>query len=452
MNLQGNKVLVVGMARSGISAAKLCRRLGAEVIIQDLKDNDDIRKLVVEFEQLGVNCLIGQNPDKIVLDQDYIILSPGVPTDLAFILKAEENGIKVLSEVELAYQCSKNAIIGITGTNGKTTTTSLVGQIVKAYRPNSEIVGNIGYPISDYVVDMPEDGYFVAELSSFQLEKIDTFNSHVSAVLNITPDHLNRHKTYENYIKAKENIFVNQTSEDFCILNYDDEICRGMSKRTKAKVVYFSRLKELDNGVCLRNDNIVIKDNDKDIIICNVDDLKILGNHSIENAMAAVAICYCVGIPIDIIIRELKAFEAVEHRIEFVDKVDEVRYFNDSKATNPDAAIKGLQAMKWPTVLIGGGMDKGSEFDDWFDCFGDKVKNLIVFGETAQKIIETSKRYGFNDVTRVANLEEAVKLAYSLADKGDCVLLSPACASWDMFSSFEERGNLFKELVMHLKE
>ncbi|WP_105614964.1 UDP-N-acetylmuramoyl-L-alanine--D-glutamate ligase [Vallitalea okinawensis] len=451
MELRNRRVLVIGMARSGISAAIFTKKQGAHVTVYDSKNETVLEESIKELKKYEIAIQCGKKNIDNLLDFELMILSPGVPTDLSFIKEAKQVNIPVIGEVELAYQFCKSDIIGITGTNGKTTTTSLVGQIVTSYDSGSQIVGNIGIPFTSQLDKLDQGHFAVAELSSFQLETIKDFRCRVSAVLNISPDHLNRHKTLENYIEAKKNVFRNQSNEDICVLNYNDLECRKMAKESPAKVIFFSYEMELNEGVYFKDNHIMLSTGEMKTEVCRVEDLNILGRHSVENAMAAVAICFYAGIPINHIREQLIQFEAVEHRIEYVSTINGVRYYNDSKATNPDAAIKGLDAMQWPTVLIGGGMDKDSDFTDWVNGFEGKVKQLIVFGETADQIISTAKKIDFSKVIKVHNLEEAVSKAYMYADKGDCVLLSPACASWDMFNSFEERGDLFKKLVLDLK-
>jgi len=352
----------------------------------------------------------------------------------------------------LAYQAGAGHLAAITGTNGKTTTTSLVGEIFKRYTGNSFTVGNIGIPYTEVALQMDEESYTVAEVSSFQLETIDEFRPHVSAVLNVTPDHLNRHYTMENYASVKLDVCRNQTEEDFLILNYDDEITKAMAqdKRVQAKVVYFSRLHSLEEGVCLSNDAIVIRESGTETRVIDLADLILLGEHNVENYMAGIAVAYYMGIPMGDIVATLKEFKGVAHRIEYVAEIDGVTYYNDSKGTNPDAAIKGIQAMNRKTVLIGGGYDKGVSFDDWILAFEGKVKKLILIGQTAQMIADTAAKYGFTDVLFANDLKEAVDMASTEAEAGEAVLLSPACASWGMFDNYEQRGDMFKEFVNQL--
>lgn len=452
MDLEGKNILVIGMARSGISAAILCKNKKANVIVQDNKSKEQLVEAIQTFEQFHIPYIIGETPNQQLIEQqDLIILSPGVPTDLDFLQEARKQGIPIWSEIELAFRYCKGKIIGITGTNGKTTTTSLVGHIVRQFQDHTYVVGNIGIPFSECVLEIQEQDIVIVELSSFQLESIDLFKPVISAVLNITPDHLNRHKTFENYISAKKNIFINQKAEDYCIANWDDEVCQKIYQDIPSKVIFFSRMETLNQGIYL-DENLILFASDRGIKeICSIHDLKILGAHNLENAMAAAAICIALEIPIANIFQGLSSFTAVEHRIEYVDAIDGVKYYNDSKATNPEAAIKGIEAMEWPIILIGGGMDKGSDFTEWIRFFKNKVKALVVIGETADSIIHTANGNGFNHCHKADSLEEAVKAARNIASKGECVLLSPACASWDMFESYEQRGNLFKRYVENLK-
>ena len=292
----------------------------------------------------------------------------------------------------------------------------------------------------------------VAEISSFQLETIDTFKSHVSAILNITPDHLNRHHTMENYIRAKEDITKNQTADDYCVLNYEDEVLRDFAAKCPAKVIFFSSRSELSEGFYLDGDIIIYAhDGVRDEVI-DVNELNLLGKHNFENVMAACAMSISFGVPMDKIVEVLKVFKAVEHRIEYVTEKRGVRFYNDSKGTNPDAAIQGIRAMNRPTLLIGGGYDKQSEYDEWIEAFDGKVKELVLIGQTADKIEECAHRHGFMNTVKKDTFEDAVNYCYEHAVSGDAVLLSPACASWGMFPNYEERGRIFKEIVKGFKE
>lgn len=449
MELRNKKVLIVGIARSGIGSAKLCFQLGAKVALYDGKERNAFEAILNELEEYPFDYYFGSFEDKILDHVDYLVLSPGVPTDLPFIQLAKELGIDVIGEIELAYIFCNSTILAITGTNGKTTTTTLVGEIMKKYYPRTEVVGNIGNPFTNIVLETKNDSIIVAEISSFQLETIKTFKPKVSAILNLTEDHLNRHKTFENYVQAKLRITENQDVKDFCVLNYDDLICRDLSHRIKPQVVWFS-MTEAVEGVYFYDNKIMARFNNIDQDIMTLDKVKLLGKHNIENILAAIAIALCVEVPIDIIRESINAFKGVEHRIEFSGEVKGVKYYNDSKATNPDAAIKGIKAMITPTILIAGGMDKGSTYEEWINAFDNKVKALVLFGETKYKIEAVASQCGYTNVIIVNNLEEAVNEAAKIAEEGDSVLLSPACASWDMFKCFEERGDLFKKLITTL--
>lgn len=450
--MKDKKVLVSGIAKSGISAAKLCKKLGADVTIQDIKEENKLdADIIADLKSAGISLYLGKNPDDIVENMDLIVMSPGVPTDLPFVTKAKDKGVKVIGEIELAYKYNKSPVIGITGTNGKTTTTTLVGEICKAYFSNTYVVGNIGNPFADVCLDTTVDGAVVAELSSFQLETIEDFRPKASAVLNITPDHLNRHHTLENYILAKERVFENQNSSDYCILNYNDETTRKMAEKTSAKVIYFSLDNKLDEGIYSDENSIYINALGYNQKVVDIEELKILGGHNVENAMAAVGCAVAVGVPMDIIIDVLKKFTAVEHRIEYVTTVRNIEFYNDSKGTNPDASIKAVLAMKRPICLIAGGYDKNSDYDEWISYFKDRVKFVAVIGEVKDKIVGSLEKYDFKNYKVAETFEEAMDLCYNNADEGDCVLLSPACASWDMFKSYEQRGEIFKEHVRNYK-
>ena len=423
MEFTDTKALVIGTGISGLSAVSLLERKGAQVILFDanekLKCADVKAKLKADSQ---AQIVIGTLPEDLLDTVDLVIPSPGVPMDIPMMLEIRRREIPVWGEIELGYRCGQGSIAAITGTNGKTTTTTLVGQILKNYNPHTYVVGNIGMPYADVADGMEPDAMTAAEISSFMLESIVEFHPKVRAILNITPDHLNRHHTMDNYIAAKERIAENQTKADTCVLNYDDELLRAYGENCPADVLFFSRLHKLEQGVDLEDGYLVLKDDGRKEQICHVDELHILGGHNHEN----------------------------EHRIEFVEEIDGVAYYNDSKGTNPDAAIKGIQAMNRPTYLIGGGYDKGSEYDEWIEAFDGKVKELVLIGVTAQKIADCARKHGFEHIVFADSLEDAVKECAARAGSGDAVLLSPACASWDMFKSFEQRGELFKKYVRDL--
>ena len=447
MEYNGKKALVCGMARSGIAAAKLLNRLGARVTLQDMKKREEISADVLALEGEGIVLYTGANPDEIACAQDLIVLSPGIPCDLPFIAAAEEAGIEVISEVELAYRLTPCPITAITGTNGKTTTTTLTGEIMKTAYSGTAVVGNIGIPYSEEVERLTEKDWVVAEISSFQMEKAKEFHPHISAVLNITPDHLNRHKTMDVYIAMKERVFAKQTAADFCILNHGDETCRKMADKTAANVFFFDSSETLAEGIYLDGDAIEVRWGAINETLIHVDELQILGVHNYENVMAAAAMGICAGIALDTIRAVLKGFAGVAHRIEYVATVDGVDYYNDSKGTNVDASIRAVLAMKKPIVLIGGGYDKGSSFDEWTKLFPGRVKHLVLIGVTAPKVRASAEKFGFTAISDCETFEEAVDLCREKAEGGDCVLLSPACASWGMFDNYEQRGDMFKEQV-----
>lgn len=451
MDLKGKKVLVFGSGKSGIGAADLLARVGACPLIYD--GNAEIDKEAVLHKTSGdypLEIYAGDLPKEVQDSLDLAVLSPGVPTDIPVVKSFYAQGLPVWGEVELAYQTGKGEVLAITGTNGKTTTTALLGKIMSDARDSVFVVGNIGTPYTSKALEMKETSTTVAEISSFQLETIEKFAPKVSAILNITEDHLNRHHTMEEYIRVKELIVKNQGPEDFCVLNYEDEVLREFGRHIVPKTVYFSSVRKLDEGIYLDGDMIVLKQNGKEITVVKTTDLKILGQHNHENVMAAAAMAYFAGVPMESIHKSVCEFTAVEHRIEYVTEKNGVVYYNDSKGTNPDAAIKGIRAMNRPTYLIGGGYDKGSSYDEWIQAFDGKVRCLVLIGQTKEKIKESAERLGFHDIVLCEDLEEAVKVCAEKAQPGEAVLLSPACASWGQFDNYEQRGDMFKEYVRAL--
>lgn len=448
--------LVAGAGKSGVAATKLLLRNGKKAILFDenmkgkLDKNSVARELGGETESFKV--VLGNIANVNLDDVEEMVMSPGIPVDADFANTVRDKGIKIIGEIELAYRYEKGVVAAITGTNGKTTTTTLVGEIMKAHNENTFVVGNIGNPYTDNCDKSTETSCTVAEISSFQLETTEEFRPKVSAILNLTPDHLNRHYTLENYYLAKVDITKKQTADDYCVLNRDDAEIIKYSEKIKAKKIWFSRKQKLEEGVYIDGKDIVVRSNDKVTRVMLLEEIPIPGEHNVENYLAAIAVAYYMGVDVETIAKVGKEFKGVEHRIEFVKCVNGVNYYNDSKGTNPDAAIKGIQAMNTTTFLIGGGYDKGSTYDEWVECFPSKVKYLVLIGETAQAIERCAKQHGFNSVVIVDTLEDAVEFCSKNAKPADAVLLSPACASWDMFKSYEERGNKFKEYVMNLEE
>ena len=450
--MKNKKVLIVGMGNSGKAAAEAMISIGAAVSVQDSKTEDNMDPQLLTFlRENDVTCYLGAVPDD-MSDFDMVIVSPGVPLELGFIKEAKAAGVEIIGELEVAYRNGNGNYVAITGTNGKTTTTTLVGEIYKASGRKTYVVGNIGVAVISKALTAEEDSWLVTECSSFQLESIREFKPQVSAILNLTPDHLDRHKTMENYGKAKAQIFANQGEGQYCVMNYDDKECYRLADECKAKVVPFSRKEELDFGAFVKNGHIVIKDeNGKSITVCGTEELKIPGTHNLENALAACAIAYFGGIDADVIADVLKTFSGVEHRIEFCGEVNGVRFVNDSKGTNPDAAIKAIEAMKENIILIAGGYDKDSSFDEFVAAFEGRVKALMLLGKTATKIKEAAEKAGFTASTILEDMDACVNEAYRIAKPGDVVLLSPACASWDMYTSYEKRGEHFKTCVKELE-
>ena len=448
------KVLVAGTGKSGIAAAKLLLAMGGEVVLYDGNDKLDPEKIKKNFEEdAKVTIVLGDLTRPDLLGVELSIISPGIPLDAPFVPVLDEAKIPIWSEIQLAYHVAKGKLIAITGTNGKTTTTALTGAIMKTFFDEVFVVGNIGIPYTEVALDTTEKSVTVAEVSSFQLETIMDFHPHESAFLNITPDHLNRHGTMENYIEVKERVAVNQTEDDCIVLNYDDKVLRefGEKKELKPKVFFFSSTQTLKEGMYLDGDTMIYAHDGKKEEVLNVKtDMQLLGKHNYENVMAAVAMSIRMGVPMDCIRKAVKEFKAVEHRIEFVLERSGVRYYNDSKGTNPDAAIQAIRAMPGPTVLIAGGYDKHSEYDEWIEAFGDKVKYLVLIGQTRDKIAECARSHGFTDIMYAEDMAEAVRVCAAYANAGDNVLLSPACASWGMFDNYEQRGEIFKECVRNL--
>lgn len=451
MDFAGKRILIVGTGKSGIAAAELLQKKNATLLVFD--GNKELKEEEVKAKSasfVDATILLGELPKQ--LELDMVVLSPGVPTDLPMVNALREKKIPIIGEIELAYQCARGRIAAITGTNGKTTTTALLGEIMANYYPDVKVVGNIGIPYTSVAADTTQETVTVAEISSFQLETAVEFKPEVSAILNITPDHLNRHHTMENYIEAKESITKNQDAGGTCVLNYEDGVLREFGAKLKTKVVFFSSSRKLSNGFYLAGENIYKAIDGKETLICNINELNLLGKHNYENVMAAVAMADSFGVPMEKMKEAIVKFQAVEHRIEYVTEKRGVKFYNDSKGTNPDAAIKGIRAMNRPTFLIGGGYDKQSEYGEWVDAFDGKVKKFVLIGVTKEKIAETARAHGFTEIEFADSLEEAVKICYENAVSGDAILLSPACASWDMFKSYEQRGEIFKEIVRSLKE
>lgn len=447
------KYLIVGAGRSGIAAAKMLTELNKDFLIFDGNENLDKAEIISKIgTDKDIDFILGSVSAGGLDGIDICVVSPGVPLDTPIMQAVKEKNIPIYSEIELAYLYDKGEIIAITGTNGKTTTTSLVYEIVKAHNDHTLLVGNIEIPYTGLALTSKSGGATVAEISSFQLETMITFKPKVSAILNITPDHLDRHKSMENYIEVKKSIAKNQGANDYCVLNYEDAVLRDFGKELNCNCIYFSSKTALDNGWFYHDGTIYHSENGKAEAFINTDETNLVGIHNYENIMAAAAMTTAFGVPKEIIKDTIRHFKAVEHRIEYVATKKGVKYYNDSKGTNTDAAIKAIDAMPTTTVLIGGGYDKNADFSEWVSHFPGKVRRLVLIGQTKEKIAKCCDDIGFKDYTFAQSLEEAVKICADSAKEGDCCLLSPACASWGMFKCYQQRGDMFKELVRELED
>jgi UDP-N-acetylmuramoylalanine--D-glutamate ligase len=453
MDLKIKEVLVIGSARSGLAATNLAFEKGYSVTVYEGKAYEELATSIQkEIENLRSKGVMFCFDEEIRIESyDLVIVSPGISLEIPLIQKAQGLGKKIVGEFEFASWFCKAPILAITGTNGKTTTTSLVGEIMQEAGYKTYVVGNIGRAFSLDVLQIQPQDVVVAEVSSFQLETMDTFLPRVSALLNITPDHLNRHKTMENYCNMKYRITENQTNQDFIILNETDCYFDEIQNRTNAQKITFNRAQKVKRGAYLLENELWENIDGRDHRLCNRQDIKILGEHNLENVLAAVAITRAFGVEKEVVTRGIIAFKGVEHRIEYVGSYKGVDYYNDSKATNTDAAIKGLLAMEKPIRLVVGGMDKKCSFKEWIGLFKGRVEGVYALGETKEQIKEECLEFDFTNIKVYSSFEEAVQNASREAKEGECVLLSPACASWDMFESYEQRGEVFKRIVRQLE-
>lgn len=447
MEFSNKNVLVLGAGVSGRSVAEVLASYGAKVTLNDSNRIDDSKEEFQKLKSLAVNIVAGSQDESLLQSMDYIVVSPGISIELPLIATARSKGIVVMSEIEAAYALCQAPIIAITGTNGKTTTTALTGEMMKASGKNTVVGGNIGAALSQEVNGISRDSVVVAEISSFQLEGIIHFRPHIAVVLNLTPDHMDRHHTMEGYQAAKERIFENQRKDDFLVLNYDDTIVQTMAARSISQTVFFSTKRELENGGCVKDDQIVINWQGKRNIICPVKDMKLFGKHNLENALAACCAAFLAGVSPAVMAEVLRNFAGVEHRIEPVATINGVSYYNDSKATNPESTVKALEAFAGNIILIAGGRDKNTDLTEVMTLAKNKVDHLILLGEAKTRFIEAAKQHGVHNIHDVSSFQEAITLAHRLARSPQVVLLSPACASYDMFNNYEERGRVFKELV-----
>jgi len=452
MELNNKRVLVVGLGKSGVASALFLKAHGARVTVSDTKSGDELRNEIPVLLDHGITVETGGHGERTFRGQDLIVVSPGVPVDAAPLAQARSLGEAVIGEIELAAQFLPGPVVAITGSNGKTTTTTLAGEIMTAGGFSTLVGGNIGTPAISLAERAKPETVIVLEVSSFQLETIQTFRPKVSVILNVTPDHLDRHRTFEVYVDAKARIFENQQGSDFAVLNADDPTCVAMSARTRAQVFWFSRQKEVERGAWVRDGNILFRDQTGQHEILQVSEIPLKGAHNLENVLAAVCAGALMGCARETIRQAVRDFKAVEHRLEFVATIRGVDYYNDSKATNVDATIKALESFPANIHLILGGKDKGSDYTVLNDLLRQRVKRIYTIGAAAAKIESQiiSSKNGGPELVHAETLENAIRKANAVAQPGDVVLLAPACASFDQFKSYEHRGKVFKDIVRSL--
>lgn len=447
-DFKNKKVAVVGLARSGMAAVHLLHSLEADVYATDSGDSEDLRKNEEVLKSNGIKVEIKEHTPEFIKDKDLIVISPGIPDTSPAVIWAIEYGIPIISEIELGYLCCDVPIVAITGTNGKSTVTTLIGEILKKGGKDVVVCGNLGNPFCGELPNIKSDSIVVLEVSSFQLERIKEFKPYVSVLLNISQNHFDRHPDLNSYINAKAQIFHNQDDNDWTILNYDDELLREFKGRTKAVLLYFSRKRKVV-GAYLDNDQMIISANGTEQTLCDISELKIKGGHNVENALASLCVAAIFGINPQHITDAVKDFKGLEHRFEYVTSIDNIDFINDSKSTTVLSTMRALEACDRPVILIAGGKDKGSDFRKTRSMLASKVKSMVLIGTSKGKIKEDLR--GVIPITEANSMEEAVKIAYFNAVEGDVVLLSPMCASFDMFRNFEDRGKIFKEVVFKIK-
>lgn len=448
--LTGKRVAVVGLAKSGVAAVNFLTAKGATVVATDIKPAVQLPDIASRLPE-GVQLVLGMHPIELLNDIDLIVLSPGVPNNIPFLEKArQDNKIPIWSELELAARFCNAPILAVTGANGKTTTTAWLGEMLRASGKKVIVAGNIGVPMSEVVDQATPEHLVIAEVSSFQLEATESFSPWIACLLNLTADHLDRHGSFAAYMMAKAQIFRNQRADDYSIFNADDENLHALSEHVQGQVFKFSRKRELNAGAFVKNGRLLIRNRGKEWELCSEKEISLPGTHNLENSLAAALMAYLGGASLAAIVKLLKTFSGIEHRCEFVAEISGVRFINDSKGTNPDAAIKALNAFKAPIILIAGGRSKGTDFTELAQVAGKRTKAVILLGEAAPVLRRSLAQNGNEVIFEVSTLEEAVDKAYAIASTGDYVLLSPACASWDMFNNYEERGRVFKEAVTEL--
>jgi UDP-N-acetylmuramoylalanine--D-glutamate ligase len=447
----GKKVAVVGLARSGVAAARLLQTAGAAVTVADGKGEKDLAEALARLDRTAIQVRLGPGYEKALAGTDLVVISPGVPPELDILADARRNGIPVIGELELASRFVKAPLLAVTGTNGKSTTVTLTGLLLKESGKRVFVGGNLGTPLSEAALETyhaPHAAlydYLVVEVSSFQLETIRAFRPWIAALLNITPDHLDRYPSVIPYVAAKARIFENQTDQDYALLNRDDPRVAEFAGKMRAHALEFSRLQSVQDGCSVQGDRLMVRFNGREATVCRLGDIRIPGAHNLANAMAAVTMGYVCGCPIEIMRRVLGAFPGLEHAMELVREREGVRYINDSKGTNVDATLKALDSFDHPIILIAGGKDKGADFRKLREAVRLRVKHVILIGEAKPAIKQALE--GTSAVTDAGSLRAALESASKLAQPGDIVLLSPACASFDMFADYQDRGRQFKALV-----
>ena len=453
MNYQGKRVLVVGMARSGIAAAQLLHKHGAQVIVNDSKTREQLGDALMPLSMLDIEWKMGCPAIECLDGIDVMIISPGIPDTAGFVVEAKKRGVTVLGEMEMAYTLTPGDLVALTGTNGKTTTVSLLGEIFRTAGKTTHVVGNIGYPYSNAGLEATADDMIVCEVSSFQLETVCDFHPKAAALLNITEDHLNRHGTMEVYTQMKMRIFANQTEDDVAVFNADDPALMPLVSQVKSRVMLFSRKHEVEQGAFVRDGQVIVRWMGEETAVCAADEIYIPGPHNLENALAAVCMAWAMGVAAEDIAHALRTFRGVEHRIEFVRELDGVHYINDSKGTNVDSTIKAVQTMTRPTTIILGGYDKHCDFTPMVKemLASEYIREAVLIGVTADQIERQCRENGYTSLHRASTLKDAIDQCRALSADGWNVLLSPACASFDMFPDYEARGRIFKELVNELK-
>lgn len=452
MKVEKKRVLVIGMARSGIAAAQLLMHNGAVPILSDAKKRESFGDELDELKDTACEFRLGEDPVTLLEGVDLVVISPGVPIDAPVVLAAREKGIPLIGELELAYSLLQGQVLAVSGTNGKTTTVTLLGRMFENAGHVTYVAGNIGYPLSAVALKSKKDDIIIIEVSSFQLESVKTFQPKVAAVLNLSEDHLNRHGTMAQYAKLKQRLFENQNEADIAVLNQDDPAVSKMAFKLRSKALYFSRLGQVENGACVENGKVMFVSGGVKKPVCDADMILIPGPHNLENALAATAMAASLGVPLAVIRHTLQSFTGVEHRIERVRVFQGVVYINDSKGTNVDSTVKAVQSMKSPTVMILGGYDKHTDFLPLCREIAGSgmIQDVVLIGQTAQQIQHSLEEVGYARISRAYSMQEAIDKARALAKPGGNVLLSPACASFDMFRDYEHRGQVFKELVNQL--